>query len=203
MHKWRTSRDDHGPSGVIGPNAILQLLPVLDQFGGPVRRATLLADAGIFDLPDGSCMIPEEDAARLHHRLRVAEPEDAPVLAARAGVGTADYILQHRIPAPAQWVLRALPSGPAARFLSRAIAQHGWTFVGSGEFRVVDPWTFEIRDNPLIRGEKSDKCLCTWHAGVFTRLYQSLVTSRCHCVETCCGAQTPAGPCRFEISITS
>lgn len=195
------SRDIHAGPGVIGPNAILQLLPVLDQSVGPVRRAALLVEAGIVDVPYGTCMIPEADAARLHHRLRDAEPEDAPALAARAGLGTADYILRHRIPAPAQWLLRALPAGPAARLLSRAIAQHAWTFVGSGQFKVIDPWTFEIRDNPLIRGEQSDHCICTWHAGVFARLYQTLVTPDCSCAETSCGAQSPGGPCHFEVRV--
>lgn len=201
MRKWRMSSDVQGSSGVIGPNAILQLLQVLDQSVGPARRAALLAEAGIVNLPDGTCMIPKAQAARLHHCLRHAEPEGARALAARAGIATADYILRHRIPATAQWLLRALPAGPAARFLSRAIARHAWTFVGSGQFKVVAPWTFEIRGNPLIRGDQSEHCICTWHAGVFTRLYQVLVTPDCCCLETSCGAQAPKDPCRFEVRL--
>lgn len=193
------SEDAHTATGVIGPNAVLQLLPLLDRIGGPARRDQILAEAGIFELPDGTCMIPETDAARLHHQLRLAEPDIAPALAAHAGLQTANYILRHRIPAPAQWVLKTLPRGPAAHLLSRAIARHAWTFVGSGRLEVIDPWTFEIHANPLIRGEVSDHCLCDWHAGVFRRLYQSLVTPSCGCVETCCGAQGTDLPCRFEV----
>jgi divinyl protochlorophyllide a 8-vinyl-reductase len=188
-------------SGVIGPNAILQLLPVLDRFGGPTRRAEILALAGILDLPDGTRMIPEADAARLHRQLRWTEPGLAPVIAAEAGVGTANYILAHRIPTAALWLLKALPTGPAARLLSRAIARHAWTFIGSGRLDVVDPWTYDIWDNPLIKGEQSATCLCDWHAGVFARLYQELVNARCRCTETSCGARDARAPCRFEIRL--
>jgi len=193
------SEDARHAAGVIGPNAILQLLPVLDRLGGPERRHQILAEAGIFQLPDGTAMIPETDAARLHHRLREVEPDRAPALAAQAGMETANYILKHRIPTPVQWVLKALPKSPAARLLSHAIAKHAWTFVGSGRFTVLDPWTFEIHDNPLIKGETSDHCLCHWHAAVFAQLYQTLVTDTCACTETTCGAQSPGTACHFEL----
>ncbi|MBT8413696.1 MAG: bacteriochlorophyll 4-vinyl reductase [Boseongicola sp.] len=197
------SEDVHHAIGVIGPNAILQLLPVLDRLGGPERRAQILAEAGIFHLPDGKAMIPETDAARLHHRLREVEPDLAPALAAHAGLQTANYILKNRIPNPVQWLLKALPKGLAARFLSQAIAKHAWTFVGSGRFTVLDPWTFEIHDNPLIKGETSDQCLCHWHAGVFAQLYETLVSDTCVCAETTCGAQSPGTACHFELSASA
>lgn len=192
---------DSGPfqSGLIGPNAILQLIPVLDRFGGHDWRMAVLAEAGIKTLPDGSGMIPEREAARLHRHLRRVAPEAAPRLAHEAGVETAHYILAHRIPPLAQRLLRALPPWAAARLLSRAIERHAWTFVGSGAFRVVSPWAFEITDNPLIAGEESEVCLCHWHAGVFTRLYQTLVAGDCICTETKCGAQRENGCCRFEL----
>lgn len=199
INTWRMPENVHGAEGLIGPNAILQLLPVIDRLGGPERRARMLASAGIFDVPDGQSMIRETDAARLHQQLRREEPEMAPALAGRAGTCTADYILRHRIPAPAQWLLTALPAGSAARLLARAINQHAWTFVGSGTLRVVDAWTFEIRNNPLIAGETSDHCLCHWHVGVFSQLYQTLVTPACRCAETRCGAAQPDDCCRFEV----
>lgn len=144
-------------------------------------------------------MIPETDAAQLHQQLRREEPTLAPTLATRAGIGTADYILANRIPKQAQWVLKAMPKGASARMLSRAIAQHAWTFVGSGQLTVADPWTFEIAGNPLIKGETSERCLCDWHVGVFAQLYQTLVSRHAVCVETCCGAQKGADRCRFEV----
>lgn len=184
--------------GLIGPNAILQFLPLLDRLGGPERRAQMLAAAGIFEVPDGQSMIPETDAARLHRQLRLDAPELAPRLSEAAGIETANYILAHRIPQAAQVVLKALPPPLAARVLSQAIARHAWTFAGSGAFRVAGPWRFEIADNPLIRGERSEVCLCDWHAAVFARLYGVLVSAKAQCREVQCAAQ--GGPvCRFEL----
>ena len=188
----------HG-EGLIGPNAILQLLPILEQLGGAEHRTQLMARAGIRHIPDGTSMIPETEAARLHQQLRIEEPDKAPDLAWKAGTGTANYILKHRIPKPVQWVLKSLPAGPAAALLSRAIAKNAWTFVGSGQLTVLNPWTFAIKNNPLIAGETSNVCLCDWHAGVFSRLYQALVCHTAVCHETTCGAQSLGSLCQFEV----
>lgn len=184
--------------GLIGPNAILQLLPVIERLGGPERVTQMLANAGVIEIPDGQHMIAEEQAARLHRQLRIEEPVQAAALATEAGRGTADYILAHRIPRPVQLLLKLLPPDLAARLLSRAIARHAWTFAGSGKFRVIDPWTFEITRNPLIRGERSEACLCHWHVAVFQRLYQELVARHAVCLETVCAAQV-SSVCRFKL----
>ena len=197
--KWRMSEDGAHASGLIGPNAILQTLPVLDELLGPERRQTLVERAGIANLPDGAQMIPEAQAARLHRQIRLDAPSSASKISAQAGVATANYILANRIPRAAQMVLYRLPAGPAARLLSRAIGNHAWTFAGSGEFTVLDPWRFRIKNNPLIRDETSSSCLCSWHAAVFSRLYQALVTSECSCREISCGAQADCSCCQFEI----
>jgi divinyl protochlorophyllide a 8-vinyl-reductase len=183
---------------LIGPNAILQLIPVLDQAGGLELRQRIMARAGIFELPDGSEMIPEGPAARLHQALRATVPDLAPAMAAEAGRRTADYILAHRIPPLAQKLLKLLPAPLAARALSKAIDRHAWTFVGSGRFRVCSPWRFEIGQNPVVRGETSDHPLCDWHAAVFARLYQELVHPDCYCVETECTAVNGRA-CIFEM----
>ena len=39
-------------TAMIGPNAILQMVPVLDQLGGLKLRTEVLARAGIFELPE-------------------------------------------------------------------------------------------------------------------------------------------------------
>lgn len=187
------------PQGLIGPNAILQLLPVLDQATGREGRDRLLAQAGITTLPDGHTMIPETQAAALHRQLRLLEPGRAANLAAQAGRRTADYILTHRIPQPAQRLLKHLPAPVAAWALSRAIATHAWTFAGSGQFHRDSPWRFAIANNPLVRGESSASPLCHWHAAVFGHLYATLVHPSCRCVETECAAQTGNGPCRFTL----
>jgi divinyl protochlorophyllide a 8-vinyl-reductase len=190
---------DASLSSRIGPNAILQMVPVLTDAIGAEAAGALMARAGLHALPDGSEMIPETQAAHLHRQVRRDVPAGAAAIAARAGQGTADYILAHRIPRPAHVILKALPPGPAAWVLSRAIAKHAWTFAGSGAFRVVTPWVFEIADNPVIRGERADDPLCHWHAAVFERLYQVLVSPTATCRETACAAcGDPV--CRFELT---
>ena len=194
------SEDGRGAGGLIGPNAILQMLPQIERIGGPERVHEMLAKAGIFAVPDGTAMIPEGDAARLHRLLRAEEPDLAPALSRAAGQDTARYILAHRIPKPAQVLLKALPRGLAANALSKAIARHAWTFVGSGRFRALDAWTFEIRNNPVIRHEVSDVPLCAWHAAVFETLYRALVHPGSRCHECRCGAQPGSEACRFRVA---
>lgn len=192
--------DARASGALIGPNAILQLLPHLEARFGTDGTRDMLDLAGVEEVPDGSAMIPEEEAARLHRVMRIRAPEAAQELAVLSGTGTADYILAHRIPRVAQAILKALPAPLAARALTAAIRKHAWTFAGSGKFEPKGPWIFEIHDNPLIRGEKSETPLCAWHAAVFERLYRVLVAPDCRCVETCCRAQPGQDRCRFEIT---
>ncbi|NER80241.1 MAG: bacteriochlorophyll 4-vinyl reductase [Leptolyngbya sp. SIO1D8] len=184
----------------IGPNAILQLVPVLDGAIGTDVRAELLEAAGIAELPDGTHMIDEAPVARLHQTLRHRMPELAPSLSAAAGSNTGDYILANRIPRPAQRLLEMLPAWLGARLLASAIARHAWTFAGSGTFRVVSqrPLVFEIADNPVVRGERSASPVCAWHAAVFERLYRELIDDRYRVQEVACGA-AGAEACRFEL----
>lgn len=185
----------------IGPNAILQLVPVLQDAAGPDITAHVLAMAGVFELPDPKAgLIDEAPAARLHQALRLELPEVAPMLAREAGWRTGEYILEHRIPALAQAVLKALPARLAAPVLARAVARHAWTFCGSGAFRLVSTWpvVFEIADNPVVRGERSDEPLCHWHVAVFERLFSALCGRRWRCAEVACCAQGAAA-CRFEM----
>ena len=150
------------------------------------------------EVPRDDGLMPEAPAARVHQALRLIEPEMAPALAWAAGERTARYILAHRIPKPAQRMLRLLPGPLAAPLLSKAIAKHAWTFAGSGRFSVVDPLTFEIEDNPIVRGEHSHYPLCHWHVAVFETLFATLVDPNLRCEETaCCAMGAPA--CRFEV----
>jgi divinyl protochlorophyllide a 8-vinyl-reductase len=188
-------------SGLIGPNALTQLLPVLERAGGAELRERLLARAGVVDLPDMTGLIDEAPVARLHQAMRAEVPELAPSLGWEAGVRTADYILAHRIPGPVQAVLKRLPAWAAGPVLSRAIAKNAWTFAGSGRFEVARDWPalFLIHDNPVVRGEQADAPLCHWHAGAFERLYRVLVSDRARVREVaCCACGAPA--CRFEVA---
>jgi divinyl protochlorophyllide a 8-vinyl-reductase len=179
----------------IGPNAILQLLPVLDAAIGAVPRQALFAAAGVAVPPPDAGMWPQAEVVRLHDHIARAVP-DAPAVLRAAGLATADYILAHRIPAPAKWLIRSLPSALGARILARAIAQHAWTFTGTGAFRVdgFGPLTVSITANPLAISPH-----CDWHAAVFQRLFSALVWSDVRVTESaCCGAGHAA--CRFTIT---
>ncbi|MGY6547601.1 MAG: bacteriochlorophyll 4-vinyl reductase [Roseinatronobacter sp.] len=184
----------------IGPNAVLQHLPVLDAAIGAPLRAALLFRAGV-DVPRPDAgMLPEDEVARLHHAVRLFLPDRAPAIQRAAGLATGDYILANRIPRPAQALIRTLPGWAAARLLALAIARHSWTFAGSGQFRIVShsPLTFEITANPLAQGPAAGP-VCDWHAAVFERLFTRLVWPRAHVREIACAAQG-APSCSFEIT---
>jgi divinyl protochlorophyllide a 8-vinyl-reductase len=189
-------------SGLIGPNALTQLLPLLERAGGAELRERLLARAGVFELPDMTGLIDEAPVARLHQVMRAEVPDLAPALAWEAGQRTADYILAHRIPWPVQSVLKRLPAWAAGPVLTKAIAKNAWTFAGSGRFEVVRAWpaVLLIHDNPVVRGERAEGPLCHWHAGVFERLYRVLVTDRARVREVACCAEG-AEACRFEVRV--
>ena len=185
----------------IGPNSVLQLVPVLDAQLGPLARQSLLASAGLDELPADDDLMPEGPAALLHQELRRQYPARAGELAREAGERTGDYILAHRIPTIARQVIRKMPAWLAAPILASAIEKHAWTFAGSGTFRVVSrqPVVFELADNPVVRGERADRPLCDWHAAVFQRLFNILVDQHMKCVETQCCA-TGAESCRFTLT---
>jgi divinyl protochlorophyllide a 8-vinyl-reductase len=183
----------------IGPNAILQLVPILDQAIGERARKGLFIEAGVaLPLPNAG-MLPETEVIRLHRALGLWFPSLAPDLLRKAGLATGDYILANRIPAFAQRIIRLMPAPLAARVLATAIARHAWTFAGSGAFHIerFRPLTVTITDNPLAIGRGHGPS-CHWHAAVFERLFSALVWSRVHVTEIdCCAAGDAA--CRFQI----
>ena len=201
ISRWKMSDRASRAPGLIGPNAILQMLPQIEALDGSDAVGRMLERAGVRCIPSGNEMIPESDAARPHQAVRREVPGDAEALCAAAGRDTARYILRHRIPKPVQRMLRLLPPGLAAEMLSKAIARHAWTFAGSGTFHRDSPWRFRIGDNPFIRGEASGMPVCIWHAAVFEHLYRTLVHRDCSCVETTCGAQPGHNMCVFEMRI--
>ncbi|KIZ40098.1 MULTISPECIES: bacteriochlorophyll 4-vinyl reductase [Rhodopseudomonas] len=185
----------------IGPNAVTQLINALDAAGLQPAAAAIFAEAGIADwLSDPpTAMVDERPVALLHQTLRkMLSPQQSVEILADAGRRTADYILAFRIPKPAQFVLKLLPAPLAARMLVAAIRAHAWTFAGSGRFSglIGKSVTFEIAANPLCAGEHSDSLVCVWHAAVFQRLFQVLVSPNTRVVETSCGARGD-DCCRF------
>lgn len=184
----------------IGPNSVLQLVPLLDEILGSGERERLLRLSGLESLPGDDGLMDERPAAALHQALRAEHPGVAPMMTRQAGERTGDYIIRHRIPVAAMQVLTRLPPWLSAPLLARVIEKHAWTFAGSGQFRIVRrlPLEFELRDNPVVRGEHADAPICHWHAAVFERLFSRIVDPDLRCVETQCCA-SGADSCRFEI----
>lgn len=183
----------------IGPNAILQLVPVLDARLGAATRHHLLAGADVPVPPPDAGMWPQDDVVRLHRAVIAHHREDSATLLHAAGTATADYILANRIPQPAQRLIRLMPTALGARVLAAAIARNAWTFAGSGRFSVQShrPLTLSIAANPLACGP-GDGPSCHWHSAVFERLFGQLVWRRARVRETTCCACGDAA-CRFEI----
>jgi divinyl protochlorophyllide a 8-vinyl-reductase len=187
-------------AALIGPDSVLQLVPLLDQHVGMEARKRLLDLSGISRLPNNDGLMDERPAAALHQAVRRLHPKQACNVMRAAGTLTADHVIERRMPVAALRVLRALPAWLSGPLLANTIEKHAWTFAGSGVFRVRsrDPLIFELEDNPVVRGERSRTPVCHWHAAVFQRLFNEIVDPQLRCVETHCVA-SGAHACRFII----
>lgn len=159
---------------VVGPNAITQTVAAIRHVLGGDAAERLLTEAGLthYLAAPPESMVDERQAAALFDAVFSLLPEaQAKVVAREAGRRTGDYILAHRIPALAQQVLRLLPRMLARRALLSAIAQHAWTFAGSGRVSIVhgSPSQLVIADNPIAMPDG------VWHAAVLERLFRRLV----------------------------
>lgn len=166
---------------LIGPNAVLQAVAVMEERLGHAETAAILADAQITRLPSGEHMIPEADALRLHRWLALHDPMGAFIIAEEAGARTADYIIAKRIPRLAARLLRHLPAPLAAPLLMAAIRKHAWTFIGGGAFAADTAWRFTIDRTAADDAALPPDSLFHWYAAVFTRLYRQLVAPDCAC----------------------
>lgn len=193
-----------GTAGIalIGPNAIIQTAHALRAYGGAGFEREVFVRAGLerylVALPGE--MIPEAEAMALfdamYHRAGLSLAQ-ADGLAREAGRRTGDYILAHRIPRPAQRVLKLLPKALAGRALLSAIGKHSWTFAGSGKVtcRYGRPLVIQIAGNPLAFGT------CVWHCAVFERLFGVLVSARAHAEYAPRTAGAGVSTCHFEITV--
>lgn len=186
---------------LIGPNAILQLqAPVQEILGQDVLAQVL--DLCRVPLPTGDRMISEQDVARVHHTLWQLFPDLAEAVSERAGQATADYIRQNRIPRVARLALRVMPAHMAEGMLTKAIADHAWTFCGSGALetrREEGRIHFLIRDNPLADRHAHPQHACHWHSAVFAGLFSRLLGKHYDCREVSCGAMG-GDVCHFVVS---
>ncbi|WP_323696822.1 MULTISPECIES: bacteriochlorophyll 4-vinyl reductase [Thiorhodovibrio] len=165
--------------------------------------AKIFADAGLehyLNHPPSE-MVPESEVIALQQALRAALPQEiASAVSRDAGRRTGDYLLAHRIPKPAQRLLKLLPPGPACRMLLKAVANNAWTFVGSGQyaFTMGRPVRVSIAQCPICRGATATVPVCDFYAGSFERLCQILVSPRARVHETQCQA-LGAAACEFQI----
>lgn len=169
------------PVALIGPNAVLQTVAAMEARLGRAETCAILDDAQIAALPSGEAMIPEVQVLRLHRWLALHEPIGSFRIAEDAGARTADYIIAHRIPRLAIWLLRHLPAVVAAPLLMAAIRKHAWTFVGAGKFVPQSAWRFIIDRSRAGDPMMPPDSLFHWYAAVFTRLYCRLVAGDCTC----------------------
>lgn len=193
--------DDSQPR--IGPNSITRMHAALCERLGAEATGSLFAEAGLShhhaSLPQQ--MVPAVDVTALHAVLR--RRLDAGTMEAvshAAGVATADYLLAHRIPKPAQRLLRLLPPVPAARLLIKAMGRHAWTFAGGGRFEghAGRPTVLRIVDGPIqaaVPGAADP--VCAYYAATFERLFRVLVARTTTVREVSCQA-TGASSCVFE-----
>ncbi len=208
MSRMITSTTERLPnevhSGKIGPNAVIQLVESL-RASGLERAMTpafsrVGAAAWLASPPEE--MVDAAQVGRLHRAVRASLTDaQAAAVMADAGRRTADYLLSARIPSPVQLVLRLLPPRLSAMILVSAIRAHAWTFAGAGRFsaRPGSPTIFELSGNPLCAGERSPTPVCAWHAAVFQRLFQALVSPAATAVETSCAACGDEH-CRFVLA---
>ena len=187
----------------IGPNAVIQVAAALaNRLGaGYARELMVAAGLGAYVQLPPQKMIDEREVIRLHTLLRERlQPSTASEVVRAAGLATGDYLLAHRIPRLAQWVLRALPAPLAGPLLLGAIRRHAWTFCGSGHFhaRAGRPIMISIENCPICRGANAARPQCEYYAATFSRLFTRLVHRRIRVRETACQA-CGADQCRFEI----
>jgi divinyl protochlorophyllide a 8-vinyl-reductase len=189
--------------GKIGPNAIIQTVQAMKEIIGVHRAEELLVRAGRDDLlirlPDE--MIDEAEFQMLAHALfeQLGESQALRILR-RSGQLTARYLLRHRIPQPAQRMLRLAPQPIALWLLLSAINKHAWTFVGSGEFR------YTLGRSPMITitrciacaGIRSETPICSFYTGCFEHLFRTLIDPRAQVFETECESCGDLC-CRFAI----
>ncbi|MGD8956360.1 MAG: bacteriochlorophyll 4-vinyl reductase [Chromatiaceae bacterium] len=183
----------------VGPNAIIQTREALDALCGIARRTAIFEHAGLSGLGDD----------RLRHLIDVGHvnalneaigqrlrPLAAHAVLRCAGELTGAYVLENRIPGPAQRLLKALPGPIAQRLLMKAIAKNAWTFAGQAHVQTGADWIL-IPANPICQGGRGFS-RCEWHVAVFLRLFQTLVGRRVRVSETHCTGRGSEG-CRFTV----
>ncbi len=195
----------HGATGArIGPNTIIQLAHVLrERYGEAMAGALLFEGTGyeLHALP--GAMVDEREAQAFVRTVMQAVGESLGVqLLHEAGQRTAHYLMVHRIPRPAQWVMKALPRRAGLSILLRAMKANAWTFAGSGTFSVQQrPKLVELSFHAcaMCRDMTTARPACHFYAGTFEHLIRTIVAPGAQVREVECMA-TGGHCCRFEVT---
>ncbi|MEM1412304.1 MAG: bacteriochlorophyll 4-vinyl reductase [Pseudomonadota bacterium] len=185
-------------AGVVGPNAVLQLVEPLRFAGGQASLDRVFNQARLSHyLKDPPlAMVPEEEAYRLFTSTRdVLGNTTGDLVLKLAGQGTARYVMQNRIPGTVRGLLKTMPPRFAAPMLLNAIKRNAWTFAGSGvcsSMKSRPGWIIEIASNPLATPS------CPWHVAVLETLFQSLV-SKVSQIESLSDGLSAGACCRFAV----
>jgi divinyl protochlorophyllide a 8-vinyl-reductase len=196
----------HAPDiAQIGPNSIIQTVAALREHYGAEQTAAWLRRTGRADLlermPDH--MLPESEFGVLIHDLRawLGMPAAMRVLD-RSGELTAHYVATNRVPTPIRLILPHMPIGLGLRIFLPAIAQHAWTFAGSGRFgySFKPSWQLTLADSIESRGVRASHPVCSYYRAAFEGLLRLVVNDRIRVQEVACRAMG-APHCTFSITV--
>lgn len=184
--------------GVVGPNAVLQLIETLhaSEHGEDIHAVFNRAGLVHYLAHPPLAMVSEEHALRLFKAVgRELSEERAREVLDDAGRRTAQYVMANRIPGSVRSLLRVMPSFLATPLLCRAIKHHAWTFAGSGscETSGIRRVKLDIKNNPLAIPD------CPWHSAVILTMFRSLADRSMQLQHSYCCARGDAF-CRFELS---
>jgi len=186
--------------GRIGPNILIQTAHALSDRLGRDVAARLVSRSTAHDLE----RLPQEMVEETQANALVRAVHEAYGLhfarsvMHESGRRTGDYLLAHRIPKPAQWLLPLLPNDMALRVLLTAIGKHTWTFAGSAHVHITpgDPAVITLQHCPLCAGLRTTEPMCDFYAGTFGRLAQALLGPKGWAEEVSCEARGDSA-CRF------
>jgi len=184
----------------MAPFVVLEMAAVIEATLDADHLKKALRAAQLFRLPELDEPVREEKAARLHQAVRQLWPDQAQEICSNAGAGSARRIMETQISEKAQTLLSNMPRATGAWLLAKTARQNAWTFSGSGEFVIESESRFILRDNPLVVGEVSKTVVCHFHAGLFEKLFSTLIHPRLICQEVACHARGDE-VCVFEFTM--
>jgi divinyl protochlorophyllide a 8-vinyl-reductase len=191
--------------GRIGPNAITRMAEALELLAGAQARDAIFEEAGLTHhlATPPTRMVPDDEVALLHAavfaHLGVARGR---AIGVEAGRRTGAYLLGHRIPKLARWLLPLLPRRLALNILLKAIERHAWTFAGRGVFTwkaTSEGFELSLENNPVSRKIWAEEAVCDYYGATFETLFRALAGPNIRVEETECAA---AGDPRCVFRVT-